>query len=135
LFREYIHVEYEHTRIIYRVNQAEYAIHIRVVAPQEYVNLYSTRWLSTHRKDNTRTPTTKLTYESTLGLPIPDQPSHESYRPPLYSLPFPLFTSNHLLFTEGRGLDGGGACQLTLYIPQPVRVGGLGLGLGLGLRV
>jgi len=25
------------------VNHAEYGIHIRVVAPQEYVNLYSTR--------------------------------------------------------------------------------------------
>jgi len=25
------------------VNQAEYGIHIRVVAPQKYVNIYSTR--------------------------------------------------------------------------------------------
>jgi len=27
----------------YRVNQAEYVIHILVVAPQEFVNAYSTR--------------------------------------------------------------------------------------------
>ena len=30
---------------IYRVNQAEYGIRIRVAAPQEYVNIYSTRRL------------------------------------------------------------------------------------------
>ena len=28
--------------VIYRFNQAEYSIRIRVVAPQEYVNIYST---------------------------------------------------------------------------------------------
>ena len=28
---------------LYRVYQAEYVIHIGVVAPQEYVNIYSTR--------------------------------------------------------------------------------------------
>jgi len=42
-------------------NQAVYGIHSFVIAPQEYVNIYSTR--------RTRTPTTNLTYESTLGLP------------------------------------------------------------------
>jgi hypothetical protein len=30
---------------IYRVNQAEYVVRIRVAAPQEYVNAYSTRRL------------------------------------------------------------------------------------------
>jgi len=29
--------------VIYRVNQAECGIHIRVVAPQEYMSIYSTR--------------------------------------------------------------------------------------------
>ena len=43
LFCEYIHLEYERIRVIYRVNRAEYGIHILVVAPQEYVNIYSTR--------------------------------------------------------------------------------------------
>jgi len=43
LFCEYIHLEYVRIHSIYRVNQAEYVIHIRVVASQEYVNIYSTR--------------------------------------------------------------------------------------------
>jgi len=43
LFCEYIHLEYIRIRGIYRVNQAQYGIHILVVAPQEYVNIYSTR--------------------------------------------------------------------------------------------
>jgi len=44
LFCEYIHLESVRIpAIIYRVNQAEYVIHIRVVAPHEYVNTYSTR--------------------------------------------------------------------------------------------
>ena len=30
------------------VNQAEYVIHVRVVAPQEYVSIYSTRRIGTH---------------------------------------------------------------------------------------
>jgi len=42
LFCEYVHVEYIRIHVIYEVNQAEYVIHIRVVAPQEYVNIYST---------------------------------------------------------------------------------------------
>jgi len=29
--------------VIYRVHQAEYGIRIRLVAPHEYVNIYSTR--------------------------------------------------------------------------------------------
>jgi len=36
-------LEYVRIHVIYGVNQAEYRIHILVVAPQEYVNLYSTR--------------------------------------------------------------------------------------------
>ena len=42
-FCEYIHLEYVRIHIIYRVNQAEYVIHTIAVAPQEYVNIYSTR--------------------------------------------------------------------------------------------
>jgi len=42
LFYEYIHLEYVRIHLIYRVNQAEHVIHIRVLAPQEYVNIYST---------------------------------------------------------------------------------------------
>ena len=35
--------------VMYRVNRAEYVMHMLVVAPQEYVNLYSTRrHTSTH---------------------------------------------------------------------------------------
>jgi len=41
LFCEYIHPEYEGIRGIYRVKHAKYVIHILVVAPQEYVNIYS----------------------------------------------------------------------------------------------
>jgi len=43
LFCEYAHLGYERVRVIYRVNQAESGIRILVVAPQEYVNIYSTR--------------------------------------------------------------------------------------------
>jgi len=43
LFCEYIHPEHEGIRVIYRVNQAKYGIHILVVEPQEYANIYSTR--------------------------------------------------------------------------------------------
>jgi len=43
LFHEYSDLEYVQFHVIYRVNQAEYVIHMRVVAPQEYVNIYSTR--------------------------------------------------------------------------------------------
>jgi len=32
-----------HVPVIYRVNQAGYVIHVLVIAPQEYVNIYSTR--------------------------------------------------------------------------------------------
>jgi len=32
-----------YSHVTYRVNQAEYVIHIFVVAPQKYVNIYSTR--------------------------------------------------------------------------------------------
>ena len=43
LFYEYSDPEYVHIHVIYRVNQAEYGIHILVAASQEYVNTYSTR--------------------------------------------------------------------------------------------
>jgi len=43
VFCEYIHFDYVRIHVIYRVNQAEYVIHFLVVAPQEYVNIYSTR--------------------------------------------------------------------------------------------
>jgi len=39
---EYSNLEYEHVVVLYRSHQAEYVIHIRVVASQEYVNTYST---------------------------------------------------------------------------------------------
>jgi len=42
LFCECIHLEYVRIHVIYRGNQAEHVIHIRVVAPQEYVNVSST---------------------------------------------------------------------------------------------
>ena len=42
LFCEYIHFEYVRVPVIYRVNQAEYVIQIRVAASKEYVNTYST---------------------------------------------------------------------------------------------
>jgi len=45
LLCEYIHLEYERIHVIYRVNQTEYLVRILVVAPQEYVNIYSTRRL------------------------------------------------------------------------------------------
>jgi len=47
LFCEYIHLEYIRIHAIYRVTQAEYVIHILVVAPQEYVSIYSTHRLLT----------------------------------------------------------------------------------------
>jgi len=43
LFYEYSNLEYVHIHVIYRANQAEYGIRIRVAASQEYVNTYSTR--------------------------------------------------------------------------------------------
>ena len=44
-FCEYINLEFVRVPVIYRFNQAEYIIHIRVAASQEYVNTYSTRRL------------------------------------------------------------------------------------------
>ena len=40
---EYTHLEYVRIHVICRVNQAGYGLHILLVAPQEYVNIYSTR--------------------------------------------------------------------------------------------
>jgi len=42
LLYEYTNLEYVRVHVIYRVNQAEYLIYIRMVASQEYVNIYST---------------------------------------------------------------------------------------------
>jgi len=42
LFYEYVKLEYVSIHVIYRVNQAEYDVHMLVVAPQEYVNIDST---------------------------------------------------------------------------------------------
>ena len=43
LFCEYMHLGYVRIHVIYRVSQAEYGIHILAVAPQEYMNICSTR--------------------------------------------------------------------------------------------
>jgi len=43
LSREYMKLKYVRVPFIYRVNQAEYVIHILVAASQEYLNTYSTR--------------------------------------------------------------------------------------------
>ena len=43
LFHEHLYLENVRIHLIYRVNQAEYGIHILVAAFQEYVNTYSTR--------------------------------------------------------------------------------------------
>ena len=60
LFCEYIHLEYVRIHVIYRVNQAEHVIRIRVFAPQEYVNIYSTRRASrSSRPDGRLAPATQ----------------------------------------------------------------------------
>jgi len=51
LLYDYRHLEYELIYAIYRVAQAEYGIHIRMAASQEYVNTYSTRRLQTGWQD------------------------------------------------------------------------------------
>jgi len=43
LFCEYSHIEYVRNHVIYRVHQAAYVIYNLAVAPQKYVNIYSTR--------------------------------------------------------------------------------------------
>jgi len=42
-FCAYIYLEYVRIHVIYRVHQPEYVVLILEVAPQEYVNIYSTR--------------------------------------------------------------------------------------------
>jgi len=42
LFCECIHLEYVRNHVIHRGNQEEHVVRMRVVAPQEYVNIYST---------------------------------------------------------------------------------------------
>jgi len=54
-FCEYIYFEYVRIYVIYRVNQAEYGIHVLLVAPQEYVNIYSTCRIRIHRYIDTQT--------------------------------------------------------------------------------
>jgi len=51
LFCEYSYFEYVRINAICRVNQAEYIFRIRIVAPQEYVNIYSTRRTNPDRLD------------------------------------------------------------------------------------
>jgi len=43
LFMFSLYLKYVRIHAICNINQAEYVIHIRVVAPQEYVNMHSTR--------------------------------------------------------------------------------------------
>jgi len=43
LLCEYTNLEYVRVLVIYRVNQAEYVIHMHVAASQEYVNTHLTR--------------------------------------------------------------------------------------------
>jgi len=42
LFYEYSDLESVHIHVVYRFNWAEYVIRIRLAAPQEYMNAYST---------------------------------------------------------------------------------------------
>jgi len=46
-FCEYMKLEYVRVHVICRVNQAEYAIRFPMAAPQEYVNTYLIRRVST----------------------------------------------------------------------------------------
>jgi len=54
-FCERTPLEYVRIRAIYTVNQAEYGIHILVLAPQEYVDINSTRRINTRRWECDRT--------------------------------------------------------------------------------
>ena len=47
LLYEYSNLEYIRIYVIYRVTEAAYVICIRMTAPREYVNTYSTRRVST----------------------------------------------------------------------------------------
>jgi len=70
LFCEHIQLEYVRIHAIYRVDQAEYGIHRRVVAPLEYVNLYSTRsrHTSDRRSRRRRTPVSDAPSAEVLNL-------------------------------------------------------------------
>jgi len=59
LFCVYIQFEYICIHVIYRVNQAEYGMHIFVVAPQEYVNIDSTRRVGGRPDSTARRPRRK----------------------------------------------------------------------------
>ena len=52
LFCEYIHLEYVRIYVICRVNQAEYVVHIRVAASQQYVNTCLTCRVPTHKSSS-----------------------------------------------------------------------------------
>jgi len=68
LFCEYGHLEYVCIHVIYRVNHAEYGIYILVVAPQEYVYIYSTRRVCTLSLPSSMAATrTKLAEARTSG--------------------------------------------------------------------
>ena len=56
---EYINLEFVRVAVIYRVNQAENGIHIRVAASQECVSTYSTRRRTGHLLGNRRRPERK----------------------------------------------------------------------------
>jgi len=49
LLYEYTNLQYVHIHVIYRVHQAEYGIRMHEAAPQEYVNINSTRRVRTRR--------------------------------------------------------------------------------------
>jgi len=60
LLYEYIHLEYVHIHVIYRVNQAEYDIRVLVAESQKYVNTFSTRRPPTHMQSlRTQRPATR----------------------------------------------------------------------------
>jgi len=52
---EYINLGYVRIHVVYRVNQAEYAIRIPAGAPQEYVNAYSPRRVTNQTRECGRT--------------------------------------------------------------------------------
>jgi len=56
---EYINLEHVRVPVICMVNQAEYGIHIRVAASQEYVKPYSTRRVLSLKTENSNITETK----------------------------------------------------------------------------
>jgi len=62
LFYEYIHLEYVHVHVIYRVDQAEYVSHILMAVLQEYVNAYPTCRVVLLRTSSGHIATTRRIY-------------------------------------------------------------------------